>query len=218
VLVVISSEPSQPPKECKSGSWGDQLRKSGVKVGRKLAQAIAWFVAIVIVIGVLELVAPWAEDHWDNWVAGDPYLKVWVNPEAKVYYGPGATAFGNTVPGFYLSQAEARSKGYKSTSAWGLGYGTNPRPIKTLTDLAPLSSSTLSWTPYSVVLHLNNNSDLEIREVTIWVSEESGPRHTYLLTGQAASKSQSTWQSPTNDIPSKKKWTWGFARVRGIGS
>lgn len=216
VLVVSPSSPSEPLNEGQSRSWREQLRTSARKIGGQLARGIAWIVGIVICLSVLQQVQPWAQDWWENWVDGDPYLKVWVNPEAKVYYAPGDTAFGNTLPGFYLSQAEARRSGYKSMKSWGWGYGTSARPLKTLTDLASLSDSQLSWTSGSVVLYLHNNSNLEIRELTIWVSEESGPRHTYHLTGQAAPKSQSTWPTSTAEVPSGKKWTWGFVKVRGV--
>src|SRR5206468_3321142 len=113
-----------------------------------IALFVVMVIGLVIVITLSELQQTqlWEEDWRDNWVAGDPYLKVWANPETKVYYAPSDTAFGNTVPGFYLSQAEARRTGYKSTSIWGWGYGTNPKPLKTLTNLASMSGSRLSWT------------------------------------------------------------------------
>jgi hypothetical protein len=100
-------------------------------------------------------VVPWAHDEYLNWVDGDPYLKVWVNPEARVYYGPGAQAYGNTVPGFYVSQAEAREAGHQSTSRWNdlltplsgvnVGLGVSPQPFQRHSDLGRFRESTLAW-------------------------------------------------------------------------
>jgi hypothetical protein len=107
-------------------------------------------------IVVQPYVVPWAQDEYLNWVEGDPYLKVWVNPQAQVYYDPGAQAYGNTIPGFYLSQADARDAGHRSTSRWNdvfdplvslnVGLGWPPRSLRTYRDLTPFGESRLSWT------------------------------------------------------------------------
>lgn len=139
-----------------------------------------------------------------------------MNPEAKVYYAPGAQAYGNTVPGFYLSQAEARNAEYRSTNTWGIGYGTSERPIRTKTNLNQLSKSGLSWTEGNVTLNLDNKSDWEITEVTISISLEGGPEKTYRLFGHSLPKSKDLFQASIGDSPNGRKWTWDFLKVKGF--
>jgi len=136
-----------------------RFQTRAVSLGYTLGALAIIMVPLAVLLGVgiaaEPYVRPWAEDTYLNWIEGDPYLKVWVNPEARVYYGPGAEEYGNTVPGFYLSQAEARNVGYQSTSAWNdlpgpfatlnIGLGASARPLKTHWDLAPFDRSTLSW-------------------------------------------------------------------------
>src|SRR5262245_22870095 len=88
-----------------------RFRREMVRLGENVLSFAALFVLLVLVVGAWDIarpyVMPWAEDQYLNWVDGDPYLKVWVNPDAQVYYPPSASAYGNTIPGLYLSQAEA---------------------------------------------------------------------------------------------------------------
>ena len=196
-----------------------RIETTAKEVASRFAVAAVWLVLLGLGFALFEQVEPWARDQYENWIEGDPYLKVWVNPEAKVYYAPGDKAFGNTLPGFYASQADARSAGYKSTNAWDVGFGTSARPLRTNTDVRPFADSGLSWTDGSVTLYLHNNSEWEIRDVTIWISVESGPQKTYRLTGQAMPKTEAVLQLFVTDSPGERKkvmWSWGFSKVRGF--
>jgi len=192
------------------------MEKAAKNVGSKLVVVVGWLILIVAGASLLEYVRPWAQDQYENWIEGDPYLKVWVNPEARVYYGPGDKAYGNTLPGFYLSQADARSVGYRSTNSWDIGYGRSARPLRTKFEMDPFAESKLSWIDGDVTLYLRNKSNWEIREVTVWVSVESRPQRTYRLTGQAMPKSEAVFALSGSDSPDGRKWSWGFSKIRGF--
>ena len=45
--------------------------------------------------------------------AGNPSVTVWVNTKSGVYHCPNTRWYGNTKEGKYMTQQEARSKGYR---------------------------------------------------------------------------------------------------------
>lgn len=199
-----------------SAVFRPRIQEIAKKVWHGLRGLFWTFLVLVLVAALMESVGPWVGDQYQDWSEGDPYLKVWVNPEVRAYYGPGDKAYGNTIPGFHLSQADARNAGYRSTNPWGVGYGRSARPLRTKTQLEPFAQSRLSWGDGSLSLYLDNKSDWEITEVTIWISKESGPRKTYRLTGHAMPKSEVVFQISGADSPEGKKWQWGFSKVKGF--
>lgn len=48
-----------------------------------------------------------------NQSAGNPTVKVWVNTNSGVYHCPGTRWYGKTKNGQFMTQREARSKGYR---------------------------------------------------------------------------------------------------------
>ncbi|MGI9104513.1 MAG: hypothetical protein ACR2IF_18880 [Terriglobales bacterium] len=44
---------------------------------------------------------------------GNPNVKVWVNTRSGVYHCPGTRWYGNTKNGEYMTQKQAREKGYR---------------------------------------------------------------------------------------------------------
>jgi hypothetical protein len=194
----------------------DITRKTWVILSKVFYAAI-----LIFVIGVIwTAIGPWIEDRYYNLKEGDPYLKVWINPEVKTYYCPGDNSYGSTIPGYYSSQAEARQVGYHSAKAYGLGCGDPARPLRTFPALkdigAAFGKSTAHWSNGVFYVFLDNRSEWEITEVSVNVTLESGKPITYRLTGRALPKSPATFQSYVEKSPEGKKWRWNFEAIKGF--
>jgi hypothetical protein len=152
---------------------------------------------------------------------GDPFLKIWVNPAVRIYYCPGDQAFGNTVPGFYATQKEARASGYKTNSFWGSGCGTAARPLRTYNPVYRLwrTDYTVSLVPAKTVgarfdgliLAFQNRSGWEFVEITIWVLDHSGSKQYFALPGSALPFRQTDFNFPSGIAPAD----WGIYKLRG---
>lgn len=87
-----------------------------------LKKLVGWAIALGIIFAVVAIgtaVSPYIEDYLFNQRTGDPDLKVWVNPDARVYYDPSSAEYGHTEPGYYTSQAIARAMASRAPQLGG---------------------------------------------------------------------------------------------------
>jgi hypothetical protein len=174
----------------------------------------------LLVIGVLVAVLDaWLHEPILDWWEGNGDLKVWINPNARVYYCPGEMEYGNTEPGFFTTQLQARFDGYRSSRSWNVGCGTAARATRTLhSALIGRVKGRANW--YSSGLFttsIKNETDWDLTEVRVWVSRRDGKKEskTFLCLIGPQAETTITGTLDLQHEPPDSEWQWNIAKIRG---